>query len=65
MAKGSQVVFVRFPPELLAEMETAVGRANQHVTGEPYTVSSWVRACVKEKLAHLARAKKRKGKVVQ
>lgn len=59
MSKGSQVIPVRIPKELLTEIEQAIQSANLTTGLEPYTVSSWIRKCVAEKLAHLKRSRRR------
>jgi len=62
MSKGSKVVPLRIDQELLNEIEQSVGAANYYTKGEPYTTSSWIRKCIREKLDHLRRSSKRPGK---
>ena len=57
MSKGSKVVPVRIPDELLAEIESAIESANYHTKGEIYTVSSWIRKQLEMKLHNLRRSK--------
>lgn len=59
MSKGAQVIPVRIPKELLTEIEKAIQSANATNAREPYTVSSWIRKCVAEKLNHLRRSRHR------
>lgn len=58
MSKGNKVVPVRFTPEELQAIAEAIESANDHTRDEPYTVSSWIRKAVKDKLAHLSRSKR-------
>lgn len=59
MSKGSKIIPVRIPDELLTDLENAVKSANSTRREMPYTVSAWIRKCVEEKLAHLKRSRKR------
>jgi len=52
MSKGSHKVVIRLPEELLELMSDAIIRANGSRRSEPYTLSSWIRAAVCEKLNH-------------
>lgn len=63
MGKGSPRKTLRLADGLLDLVEDAVRRINrQRKRQEPRTVSSWIVAAVKEKLAHLDRAgRTRKG----
>ena len=56
--RGSKIINVRIPDETLAEIEAIVGRSVLHAKGEPYTVSSWIKKCIAEKLNHLSRGRK-------
>jgi hypothetical protein len=58
MSKGSPVVPVRIPAELLAVIDATVSRVNVKTRGEPYTRSSWILAAIRDRLAHMERAKK-------
>jgi len=60
MSKGNQVIPVRFPKELLTQVENAVQSANATRAAEPYTVSSWIRKCIEEKISHLQRSRKKR-----
>ena len=60
MSKGSTIVPVRFPQDLLTEIENAILTSAQSRFLEPYNTSEWIRKACKEKLAHLKRARKRK-----
>lgn len=60
MSKGSKVVLVRIPPELLAEAEAALTRHNQHAR-ELWTMSDFVRDCLRERVDKRERRKKSKA----
>jgi len=62
MSKGSQIIPVRIPEDLLAVVQQTIQSANSKRRHEPYTVSSWIRQCVAEKLSHLKRSKGRRRK---
>lgn len=57
MSKGSKIVPVRIPDELLDQIEAAIQSANFHTKGEIYTVSSWIRKQLEMKLHNLNRSK--------
>lgn len=56
MSKGSYVVPVRVPAELLAEVEATVKRSAHTRTGEPWTRSSFIIAALREKLSKMKRS---------
>lgn len=53
------ILALRMDRELLEAIENAVNSANVSRREEPYTVSSWLRAAIREKLAHLRRSRTR------
>jgi len=57
MNAGSPKIVVRFPEDVIEEIQELVDRLNEHPNREPYTVSSWIRKCVMYELAHLKRGK--------
>ena len=57
--RGSKIVQVRIPDETLAELEAILARSVLHSQGEPYTMSSWIKKAIAEKLAHCKRHGKR------
>lgn len=63
MSRGSKIVPVRIPDELLDEVEVAVSSQNYHTKGEPHTLSGWIRKCIAEKLAHLKRSNKKRKRI--
>jgi hypothetical protein len=58
MSRGSPVVVVRVPRALLAAINEAVGSANYHRPWNFYDRAKWLRRCVEEKLAKLARGRR-------
>ncbi len=56
--RGSKIVPVRIDDVTLSQIETIVARSVTHAKEEPYTVSSWIKKCIQEKLDHLERARK-------
>jgi len=60
MSRGSKIVPVRIPDEMLAEVQEAVDSQNFHTKGVPLRVSEWIRKCIEVKLKHLKRSRKYK-----
>lgn len=58
MSKGSRIVLIRIPLELMTKIEKAIVSANASTKAEPYTISSWFRKCVTDKIEHLLRGSK-------
>lgn len=56
MSKGSRVITLRITPDIDAAMQAAIRKANDTRPGEPYTLSSWILSCVRERLDKPARA---------
>jgi hypothetical protein len=56
MSKGSQVVTVRIPAELLALMDQAVARSVHARRDGPWTRSSFIVDAIEEKLNKMARS---------
>lgn len=57
MSRGSPIIRVRVPAELLARIEAKVLRS-QDSKDEPYTLSSWIISAIREKLGKHARSNK-------
>lgn len=55
MSQGSPRIILRLPVETVERIEALIERANLRTTVEPYTVSSWIRKAIMEKVAHLDR----------
>lgn len=51
---------VRVNDELLAQMQSAIARVNGKRTDEPFTVSSFIQAAIRDKLNHYNRSSKRR-----
>lgn len=60
MSKGSPIVQVRVPADLLEEINNSIASCNENRQGEPYTLSSWILTAVHERLNKLARSSKTK-----
>lgn len=58
MGKGSPVIPIRFPVDLLAVVDQEVSRSADYRTDGPWTRSSFVLAAVREKLAKMERSRK-------
>lgn len=58
MSKGSRIVTFRIPAELETEVIAAMERANRHRNDEPYILSTYILACIREKLSHNRRGDK-------
>lgn len=57
MSKGSSVIPVRFPDELLSEMKRVIAEINARGLDPQYDVSSFIRAAVVERLKHRERSR--------
>jgi hypothetical protein len=60
MSRGNPITLLRLPPDLLRLIDEEVIRQNAFRPGEPYTRSSWIRQALKERLDHLARARRQR-----
>lgn len=58
MSKGTPLIAVRIHPQLYAEMEATIERANLYRIEEAYDVSSFVRTAIREKIAHMKRSRR-------
>jgi hypothetical protein len=56
MSKGSQIVPVRFPAELLQLVDQAVARSVSTRRDSPWTRSSFIVSAIEEKLNKMARS---------
>jgi len=63
MSKGSPIVAFRMSSVMMGDLELAVEKANKQNRDEPYTLSSWVKKAVMEKLAHLKRSGRKTAKL--
>ena len=62
MSKGSKIVPVRLPERLYRGIIEAMEAANRSRFEEPYVLSTYVRKCLLDKLAHLERSRKLKNR---
>jgi hypothetical protein len=63
MSLGRPKVVVRFDPQDIESIREAIESRNNFCADSPYTVSDWIRDCVRQKLSHLARARARGNRV--
>jgi hypothetical protein len=60
---SSSYVPIRIPNEVLAQISAIVAKSVTHRAKEPWTVSSWIKSAIMEKLAHSERGRaSKKGK---
>lgn len=57
-SKGSRIIPIRLPSDLLDQVDKAVQGSELRRKGEPWTRSSFIRRAIEEKLAHAARSRK-------
>ena len=50
----------RVPEELETRLNAAIASANNYTLEEPYTLGSYIRKCIEEKLSHLERSTSKK-----
>lgn len=64
-SKGSPIVTLRIPADLLAQVERAVESNNDHRSGQPYDRTAWIIQAIRERLDKQrrgARGKARAGR---
>lgn len=57
MSKGAPRFSIRFPGNLVEEIDQAIDSANLRRAARPYDWTAWVRQAVREKLRSLARGR--------
>lgn len=57
MSKGTRIYTLRIEDELAAEVFKAIDSANKRRREQPYTLTSWIKAAIREKIDHLHRPK--------
>lgn len=62
MSKGSQVITLRLSNAELFALWSGVSKSNVCRHGEPFTMSSWIRKAIAEKLQHQVRGGKKRNK---
>lgn len=70
MSKGTPIVGVRIPPTQRAEVEAVIAHRNANSREAPWTLSDFVVIALREKIAKMARCRRRKldvsiGQVLQ
>lgn len=61
---SSSYVPIRIPNETLTQIEAIVARSVTHRSDDPWTVSSWIKAAIADKLAHNERGRRKAKKLV-
>ena len=59
MSKGSPIVPIRVPAELLVEVDRYVSESADSRKGEPWSRSSFIVTAIRDKLFHLERGRSR------
>jgi hypothetical protein len=59
MSRGSPIVPIRIPVDLLAQVDAYVARSAHTRPGEPYTRSSWIIKAIEDRIAHARRSSRR------
>ena len=60
MSIGSKIIPVRFDEASYTALGAAMAASNKANRGEIHSISSFIRKCVADKIAHQARSKRRK-----
>lgn len=60
MAEGSPRIIFRLPSNELDELHATIQKANYRRTEEPYDLSSFIRSAIREKIAKMARSRKKR-----
>jgi hypothetical protein len=59
MSKGTRIVTLRVPDELRRACEAQIDMSEPWRAGEPWTLGEFIRVAIKEKLAKMARCRRR------
>ena len=62
MAKGNPIALVRLTPEILAQIQDAISGRNGRTREEPWDRSSFIRIAIREKLQHMRRSRRSRGR---
>lgn len=57
--KGSRIVPVRLPPEILEQLDTTIERVNATRRAEPFDRSAFIRAAIADKINHYNRSRRK------
>ncbi len=60
MSKGNDIYKARLTRDLVAEVEVTIESRNRHSRNTPWDMSAFIRAAIREKLAHMARSRGRR-----
>lgn len=61
-SKGSKVLQVRVPPDLLAAVELQIQQRNIFTREAPWNISDWIRCAMEEKLKKMERSRRSRDK---
>lgn len=62
MSKGSPRTTLRIPAELLRQIQEAIDRQSEFRRGEPWNMTTWIIAAIRERLDKQARGRRPKAK---
>lgn len=62
MTAGNPKMVVRFSADTLEQIDEAIKRRNARTREEPWDRSAFVRCAVRDKLHHMQRSRRRKGR---
>lgn len=57
MSKGNQHLKTRIPPEQIAEIEAVIAHRNAHSKRPKWTIATFIKAAIREKIAHMERSR--------
>lgn len=57
MSKGNPITLVRLDKQLIDEVDVTITRRNLHTRAEPWTVSGFIRAAIREKIRKMERSR--------
>jgi len=62
MSKGTRVYTLRIDEATMEQISGNIERANEYRREVPYTLTSWILAAIREKMAHGKRSRKPRAK---
>lgn len=57
MSRGSPIISLRVPEDLLRDVQIVVHQTGAKCQGEPWNLTSWILQAIRDKLAHQQRAR--------
>lgn len=58
MSKGSRIVTLRLPDDMMSSVYEALKRRNERTRDSQWSLSDWIRAAAEDKLKHVARGRR-------